>query len=78
MGVEDWQEVKRKNRRSVFHRLKFPNTGASKADDLAKISLSVYVSNFPSHLSVRELWNICGKAGTLADVYIANHKNALG
>jgi hypothetical protein len=48
------------------------------SDELAKISLSVYVSNFPSHLSVRELWNICGKAGTLVDVYIAKHRNALG
>ncbi|GKB05354.1 putative RNA-directed DNA polymerase, eukaryota, reverse transcriptase zinc-binding domain protein [Tanacetum coccineum] len=47
-------------------------------DDLAKISLTVYVSNFPSHLTVRELWNICGKAGMLVDVYIANRKNNLG
>ncbi|GKB72076.1 RNA-directed DNA polymerase, eukaryota, partial [Tanacetum coccineum] len=27
---------------------------------------------------VRELWNICGKVGTLADVYIAKRKNKLG
>ncbi|GJW09151.1 reverse transcriptase domain, reverse transcriptase zinc-binding domain protein [Tanacetum coccineum] len=47
-------------------------------NDLAKVSLSVYVSNFPSHLTVREHWNICSKAGTLVDVYIAKQKNALG
>ncbi|GJW53111.1 RNA-directed DNA polymerase, eukaryota [Tanacetum coccineum] len=47
-------------------------------DDLAKISSSVYVFNFPSHLMVRELWQICGKKGTLVDVYIAKHKNKLG
>nr|GEZ46144.1 RNA-directed DNA polymerase, eukaryota, reverse transcriptase zinc-binding domain protein [Tanacetum cinerariifolium] len=45
---------------------------------IAKISLSVYVSNFPSHLTVWELWNICGKKGTIADVFIAKHKNKLG
>ncbi|GKC13192.1 hypothetical protein Tco_1009974 [Tanacetum coccineum] len=47
-------------------------------DDLAKISLTVYVSNFLSHLTIRELWNICGKKGTLMDVFIAKHKNKLG
>ncbi|GJV99435.1 RNA-directed DNA polymerase, eukaryota, nucleotide-binding alpha-beta plait domain protein [Tanacetum coccineum] len=47
-------------------------------DDLAKISLTVYVSNFPSHFTIRELWNTCGKMGTLVDVYIAKHKNKLG
>nr|GFA60366.1 reverse transcriptase domain, reverse transcriptase zinc-binding domain protein [Tanacetum cinerariifolium] len=50
----------------------------SNVDDLVKISLSVYISNFPSHLTVRELWNICGKMGTLVDVYIAKRKNKLG
>ncbi|GKC35854.1 RNA-directed DNA polymerase, eukaryota, reverse transcriptase zinc-binding domain protein [Tanacetum coccineum] len=38
----------------------------------------MYVSNFPSHLTIRELWNICGKFGTLVDVYIAKRKNKLG
>ncbi|GKE73231.1 reverse transcriptase domain, reverse transcriptase zinc-binding domain protein [Tanacetum coccineum] len=27
---------------------------------------------------MRELWNICGKKGTLVDVFIAKHKNKLG
>ncbi|PWA95475.1 hypothetical protein CTI12_AA008630 [Artemisia annua] len=78
MADNDWHEVTRKKQRSVFQRLKFPNSSHSMSDELAKISLSVYVSNFPSHLSVRELWNIYGKAGTLVDVYIAKHRNALG
>ncbi|PWA78181.1 hypothetical protein CTI12_AA216470 [Artemisia annua] len=78
MGDNDWQEVNRKNRRSVFDRLKPSLSQNSNFDDLAKISLSVYVSNFPSHLTVRELWNICGKVGTLVDVYIAKRKNKLG
>ncbi|GJT73059.1 RNA-directed DNA polymerase, eukaryota [Tanacetum coccineum] len=62
----------------MFERLKFPQPKMSKVDDLAKISLSIYVSNFPSHPTIRELWNICGKMGTLVDVYIAKHKNKLG
>ncbi|GJV93110.1 RNA-directed DNA polymerase, eukaryota [Tanacetum coccineum] len=53
-------------------------TKKSNVDDLAKISLMVYVSNFLSHLTVHELWNICGKVGTVTDVYIANRKNKLG
>ncbi|GJR97832.1 RNA-directed DNA polymerase, eukaryota [Tanacetum coccineum] len=28
--------------------------------------------------NIRELWQICGKKGTLVDVYIAKHKNKLG
>ncbi|GJR98227.1 RNA-directed DNA polymerase, eukaryota, reverse transcriptase zinc-binding domain protein [Tanacetum coccineum] len=68
MGDGDWQEVTRKKRRSVFDRLGFS----------ASNSINVYVSNFPSHLTVRELSNICGKKGKIADVFIANHKNKLG
>nr|GEW86342.1 hypothetical protein [Tanacetum cinerariifolium] len=67
-----------KKHRSMFQRLKFPKGQKSLVDDLAKIYLTVYVSNFPSNLMVRELWNICGKMWTLVDVYIAKHKNKLG
>ncbi|GKF31525.1 hypothetical protein Tco_0101323, partial [Tanacetum coccineum] len=50
MGDDDWIEVRRKNRGSVFNRLSPPIK--SSADDLAKVSTSVYISNFPSHLTV--------------------------
>ena len=78
MGDSDWKFVNRKNRRSVFERLKPSQTQKSNVDDLSRFSLSVYVSNFPSHLTERELWNICGKVGTLVDVYIAKRKNQFG
>ncbi|GJW96375.1 reverse transcriptase domain, reverse transcriptase zinc-binding domain protein [Tanacetum coccineum] len=72
MGDSEWQEVTRKKHYSVFERLKFPQPKTtSRVNNLAKISLSVYVFNFPSHITVRELWNICSKMGTLVDVYIA-------
>ncbi|GJU41066.1 putative RNA-directed DNA polymerase, eukaryota, reverse transcriptase zinc-binding domain protein [Tanacetum coccineum] len=64
MGDDDWQEVTYKKRRSVFDRL--GNT------------INVYVSNFPSRLTVYEFSNICGKKGTIVDVYIAKHKNKFG
>ena len=60
----DWHEVSYKKRRSVFERM-----GST---------LNVYVSNFPSHLSLRELSNICGKKGHIVDVFIAKHKNKFG
>ncbi|GKC60819.1 RNA-directed DNA polymerase, eukaryota, partial [Tanacetum coccineum] len=78
MGDSDWNVVNRRSRRSVFERLNPSQTYKSKEDELAKLSLSVYVANFPSHLTVRKLWNVCGKVGTLADVYIAKRKNHLG
>ncbi|GJT25808.1 RNA-directed DNA polymerase, eukaryota [Tanacetum coccineum] len=78
MANSDWNVVNRRNRRSVFERLNPPHSQESNVDELAKLSLSVYVANFPSHLTVRELWNICGKMGTLVDVYIAKRKNHLG
>nr|GFC14213.1 reverse transcriptase domain, reverse transcriptase zinc-binding domain protein [Tanacetum cinerariifolium] len=78
MGDSDWQEVNKKKLRSVFERLIPSQSPRSNVDDLAKISLSVYVSNFPSHITVRKLWNICGKAGTLANFYIAKRKNKFG
>ncbi|GJY06599.1 RNA-directed DNA polymerase, eukaryota [Tanacetum coccineum] len=59
-------------------RLKPSQTQKFNVDDLAKISLTVYVSNFPSHLTIRELRNICSKYGTIVDVYIAKRMNKLG
>ncbi|PWA40142.1 hypothetical protein CTI12_AA565510 [Artemisia annua] len=64
MADSDWHEVSYKKRRSVFERM-----GST---------LNVYVSNFPSHLSLRELSNICGKKGHIVDVFIAKHKNKFG
>nr|GEV49027.1 RNA-directed DNA polymerase, eukaryota [Tanacetum cinerariifolium] len=78
MGDSDWHEVIERKRRSVLDRLTPSRSPNSNVDDLAKISLSVYVSNFPTHLTMRELWNICGKVGTVADVYIAKRKNKFG
>nr|GEU76445.1 RNA-directed DNA polymerase, eukaryota, reverse transcriptase zinc-binding domain protein [Tanacetum cinerariifolium] len=63
----DWQEVTRKKRRSMFDRLGYSTSN----------TINVYVSNFPSHLTVRELSNIYGKNKNIADVFMAKHKNKL-
>ncbi|GJU26203.1 RNA-directed DNA polymerase, eukaryota, reverse transcriptase zinc-binding domain protein [Tanacetum coccineum] len=78
MGDSEWREVTRRKRRLVFDRL---GNHSNKTDTWkihGKNTIAVYVSNFPSHLTVRELWNICGKKGNIVDVYIAKHKNKLG
>ncbi|GKE66763.1 reverse transcriptase domain, reverse transcriptase zinc-binding domain protein, partial [Tanacetum coccineum] len=56
MEDSEWREVTRKKRRSVFERL-----GNSSYRDAfyGNNTVAVYVSNFPSHLTVREIWNIC-------------------
>ena len=50
----------------------------SKEDQSEKIVITIYVSNFPSRLSIRELWNICGRVGVVVDVFIGKKKNKLG
>ncbi|PWA41602.1 hypothetical protein CTI12_AA552630 [Artemisia annua] len=78
MEGSDWKEVKQRKHRSVFERLGKPLNRTNTSTNFGKNTISVYVSNFPSHLTVRELWNICGKMGKIVDVYIAKHKNKLG
>lgn len=43
-----------------------------------EISHNVYVSNFPSHFSSRELWNTCDKFGTVMDVFIPTRRSKNG
>ncbi|KAL4591997.1 hypothetical protein LXL04_004975 [Taraxacum kok-saghyz] len=71
-----WKEVKRRNRKSVFDRLspKFK----SNQEQLENVTTSIYVANFPSHLTVKELWRICGAYGVVVDVFIGRSKNKQG
>nr|GFB61424.1 reverse transcriptase domain, reverse transcriptase zinc-binding domain protein [Tanacetum cinerariifolium] len=78
MGDQGWTTVNHHKGRSVFDRLDFSQTRVSDVDDLVKISTSVYLTNFPSHLTRRELWNICSKAGKVVDVFIARRLNKAG
>nr|GEY34903.1 RNA-directed DNA polymerase, eukaryota [Tanacetum cinerariifolium] len=59
MGTDDWQEVTRKK------------AGIrSKEDELAKISTSIYVTNFPGSTSAKELFQLCKTYGHVVDSYI--------
>ncbi|KAL4592658.1 hypothetical protein LXL04_005661 [Taraxacum kok-saghyz] len=48
-----WTEVKRRNRKSVFDQL--GSKYKSNQDQMETVTTSIYVANFPSHLTVKEL-----------------------
>ncbi|GKB99138.1 RNA-directed DNA polymerase, eukaryota, partial [Tanacetum coccineum] len=56
----------------------YQNSLQSKADQTAKISKSVYVSNFPEGCSSKDLWKVCSEYGTVVDVFIPNKKSKVG
>nr|GEV19615.1 RNA-directed DNA polymerase, eukaryota, nucleotide-binding alpha-beta plait domain protein [Tanacetum cinerariifolium] len=60
---EDWQEVPSRNHRR------------SNADDVPKVSKSVFVTNFPESVSARDLWRSCSVYGTVVDVFIPSKKS---
>nr|GEY80041.1 nucleotide-binding alpha-beta plait domain-containing protein [Tanacetum cinerariifolium] len=46
----------------------------SKEDDVAKISVSVYVSNFPNSCSAKDLFHQCKQYGHVVDSFISNKR----
>ncbi|GJZ00392.1 RNA-directed DNA polymerase, eukaryota [Tanacetum coccineum] len=42
----------------------------SKEDLTGKISKTIFVTNFPDHITARDLWNVCTAYGKVVDVYI--------
>ncbi|GJW31526.1 RNA-directed DNA polymerase, eukaryota [Tanacetum coccineum] len=67
MGVDDWTEVKRKNRGFI-----------SKEDDLAKVSISIYVTNFPDYCTAKDLFQSCKVYGHVVDSYIPIKRSKSG
>nr|GEY07912.1 hypothetical protein [Tanacetum cinerariifolium] len=51
------------------------NSFQSKADQTARISKSVFVSNFPDGCTAKDLWKVCNDYGTVVDVFIPNKKS---
>nr|GEU52511.1 RNA-directed DNA polymerase, eukaryota [Tanacetum cinerariifolium] len=49
---------------------RFQNSLQSKFDDTAKISKSVFVTNFPDDCFSKDLWKVCNGYGTVIDVFI--------
>nr|GEW66114.1 RNA-directed DNA polymerase, eukaryota [Tanacetum cinerariifolium] len=54
------------------------NSHRSKEDLTQKISKSFFVTNFPDHISARDLWRTCKAYGTVVDVYIPYKKSKAG
>ncbi|GKA14588.1 RNA-directed DNA polymerase, eukaryota, partial [Tanacetum coccineum] len=59
MGIDDWHEVSRKK-----------HGYRSYEDDVAKISISIYVSNLPETFSAKDLFHACNKYGHVVDSFI--------
>ncbi|GKC38494.1 DIE2/ALG10 family protein [Tanacetum coccineum] len=47
----------------------------TKEDDVMKISMSVFVTNFPEQASAKDLWNACKQYGHVVDAHRI-HANA--
>ncbi|GKD95757.1 RNA-directed DNA polymerase, eukaryota, nucleotide-binding alpha-beta plait domain protein, partial [Tanacetum coccineum] len=54
------------------------NSLQSNFDQTAKISKSVFISNFPDDCSSRDLWKVCSGYGTVVDVFIPNKRSKAG
>ncbi|GKA64156.1 RNA-directed DNA polymerase, eukaryota, partial [Tanacetum coccineum] len=67
MGTDEWQEVSRRKR--------YNNT---KEDDLIKISISIYVTNFPESFLAKDLFHACSKYGHVVDSFIPWKKSKEG
>ena len=78
IGQNAWHTITGRKKNSVFNRLGFHGAKSADQTNLERIVCTMYVANFPSHFSVRELWNTCSRAGTVADVFIAKSRNKLG
>ncbi|GJT89290.1 nucleotide-binding alpha-beta plait domain-containing protein [Tanacetum coccineum] len=67
MGFIDWQEVSRKKHRFI-----------SKEDDMAKISTSIFVTNFSDSFTAKDLFHTCSTYGHVVDSYIPFKKSKTG
>ncbi|GJT66353.1 RNA-directed DNA polymerase, eukaryota [Tanacetum coccineum] len=70
------EEGKTKDEKSMGSR--FQNSLQSNFDQTAKISKSVFISNFPDDCSSRDLWKVCSGYGTVVDVFIPNKRSKAG
>ena len=50
----------------------------SKEDDVARISILIYVTNFPESFSAKELFHVCKQYGHVVDSFIMVKKSKEG
>ncbi|GKC81362.1 RNA-directed DNA polymerase, eukaryota, partial [Tanacetum coccineum] len=83
---DDWKEVSYKKYRSNKDRFDLPSiqktsfTGRyrSKEDDVAKISVNVFVINFPKNCSAKDLFHHCSQYDHVVDSFIPNKRSKTG
>ncbi|GJW18964.1 RNA-directed DNA polymerase, eukaryota, reverse transcriptase zinc-binding domain protein [Tanacetum coccineum] len=49
-----------------------------KGDELAKLSSSIFVMNFPDKFSAKELWTVCKQYGIVVDAFIPDRRSKAG
>ncbi|GJV22075.1 RNA-directed DNA polymerase, eukaryota, nucleotide-binding alpha-beta plait domain protein [Tanacetum coccineum] len=54
------------------------NSLQSKLDQTAKISKSVFITNFSEECTSKDLWKVCNDYGTVIDVFIPNKRSKSG
>ncbi|GJW94068.1 RNA-directed DNA polymerase, eukaryota [Tanacetum coccineum] len=67
MGFDEWQEVSRRGYKK-----------GSKHDDVTRISTSVFVTNFPTSFTAKELYLTCKQYGHVVDSFIPVKKTKDG
>nr|GEW20062.1 RNA-directed DNA polymerase, eukaryota [Tanacetum cinerariifolium] len=53
-------------------------TSNLKFKNFQDVTATTYVTNFPPSLETKDLWKLCDKCGTVADVYIARKLSKIG
>nr|GEX61541.1 nucleotide-binding alpha-beta plait domain-containing protein [Tanacetum cinerariifolium] len=90
MGDKEWTQVKRKVRNLEFNYMNGKGSGGdernessrgryrTKVDDVARISTSVYVTNFPESFSAKDLFHSCKQYGHVVDSFIPTKRSKAG
>ncbi|GJV31430.1 nucleotide-binding alpha-beta plait domain-containing protein [Tanacetum coccineum] len=50
----------------------------SKEDEVSKISISIFVTNFSDQVTAKDLWIACKQYGNVVDAYIPNRRTKVG
>ncbi|GJV69503.1 nucleotide-binding alpha-beta plait domain-containing protein [Tanacetum coccineum] len=90
MGDKDWTEVRRKIRKSESNYMNGRRSGGderneplrgryrTKEDDVARISTSIFVTNFPESFFAKDLFHSCKQYGHVVDTFIPMKRSKAG
>ncbi|GKA40214.1 zinc finger, CCHC-type containing protein [Tanacetum coccineum] len=80
LRVEPWEVDygKKEHSHTLRERLGLEDLYSMNEDELAKLSSSIFVTNFPNKFSAKELWTICKQYGTVVDAFIPDRRSKAG